>query len=269
MEPTPVKLVDSLGNAIVKPDAFTGTVEEFAALVHDLKPFHCSFPNGQILDEKTGRPCRHEKTKEGVCKKHSVEMLPYVINDAPVTLRDAIIKSWQDPKLDSTRTHLAIGDAILARRLQAAEAGESERAMKLLTALNTKVLAAFAQFQSAQRSGDTADMADALNTAREASGSIAKVLTKRKSAMDALDNLEATNGRLLQAKEIAARTAAAQRMTLSYEAVVLTIRELCEAFHDAISTTVRDQGERVRALEEMSRRTYAIAGRTREHVSRN
>lgn len=63
---------DAEDNPLRVPTNFRGTREEFAALVHDLQPHHCSYPTGYPIDSETGKPCRRSAENGGkLCVLHA------------------------------------------------------------------------------------------------------------------------------------------------------------------------------------------------------
>jgi hypothetical protein len=251
------------------PEGYKGTPEAFALQVAALEPRQCSYPDGRLLDDETGAPCCHEKTREGVCAKHALLTLPRVIREAPERMRGMLIDAYRDTRLTDTRPNLAVADVVLSEKLDRAESGESEQMLQLLIAVNKNVVDAFAELHKAKRNDDRATMAQCLQAIQDGVERQQEILDERLESHYALNALESSNLRVLQAKESAARIAAQEKMMLSYESVVLSIRELCEAFHEAIDATVHDAEVRKAALDEMSRRTYAVAGKTRDFVGRN
>jgi len=117
-------LVDRMGNPLVLPRWYPGTLEEFAKEVAKLQPHHCSFPSGQCQSTHGGRCCTKAKTRAGVCTDHLSSLLPilHAENMSP-DMVERMVRAVQDPQLCEMSINAAYQDMMLARQARKCQDG--------------------------------------------------------------------------------------------------------------------------------------------------
>lgn len=260
-----ITATDALGRPIRVPANYRGTPESFVELVKQLEPHHCSYPNGQTIDGRSGKPCTCAKTKEGVCKRHSVEKLPGVINNAPEGIRTKLIEAYNDLKLTDTRPNIAIDDFILGERLKMLSTGESVKFIEHLQTIHESLNRASEELNAAIADGDPKTVAIKIKQLSRGIRLLNKVISDRLKHHNALDSVSAANASNMRSKEAASRVAVNEKQVISYENAVMTIRELCETFQNVVNEVVSSADERARIQAGVTNRVYSLAGRFHEN----
>lgn len=252
---------DSLGNALIIPRQFAGRDREFAALVADLQPHHCSFPSGLPLDEKSGKPCRRQKGADGCCTKHSEARLPTVLKNMPKSAaRERLIEAYKDSRLLDARPNVAIEEYLLSERLAMLQNGESGRFIEFLSNAVDRLHRSYEQLQEAIADGDGAKVATTLKAIGSGIKAARKGIAHRAKHHGTLAELGQANSASMRAKEAASRMAESQGRVITYETAAFTIREICEVFYQTIDSEVSNKDERARVKEAVMRKLYSISG---------
>lgn len=131
-----IEYKDQVGNPLVLPPRFTGTLEEFAKVVSELKPKHCSYPTGRPLSRRSGLPCRAHAMPNGRCRIHGGKIKRGPENKnfkgnkleaiVPADIAKRIKAADADPNLLSIRSDAALlwaRQSVLAERLHSGESG--------------------------------------------------------------------------------------------------------------------------------------------------
>lgn len=121
------------------PIEFDGTQEEFNLLTGNLQPFHCSYPEGQHIDPRTGLPCRRKKDKHGHCSLHTVVHLPTAIGNTNPRMRKRLSAFFEDLNLESSRTNLAVSEMVLQERLAMLDTSESKSFMEMIASACVRI----------------------------------------------------------------------------------------------------------------------------------
>lgn len=255
-------LKDKMGNPLVVPKEFKGTDEQFHALIMDLEPHHCSYPAGQPLCRKSGKPCRRAKTADGMCETHASDQIPLLIRSLPEgRVRKALVAAYRDARLTDTRPNVAIEEFLLSERLSMINHGESRRFIEHLISVAKSLNEHFTELQAAVREGEAETVVLKLNKIGTGLKNLQKAVSKRGEFHGSLSELGVANAASIRTKETASRIAVNEKQVISYETAVLTIRELCEVFHNTLENVITSQAERDRARQEISNQMYAVAGR--------
>lgn len=256
------QLLDKMGNEIKVPPRFSGDAKRFAALVSSLEPHHCAFPTGYPLHPDSGEPCRCKKTSEGVCRLHSENLLPRVINDAPSgRIRDGLISAFKDSRLTDTRPNIAIEEFLLSERMKMIENGESRRFIEYVESATSRLRDLFDAMKAAISAGDQEEFANLMKKLDRAITSINKVVDNRHKHHSALRELSDANGSSIRMKETASRIAINERQVISFDTAVITMREMVDLFHLAVNSVVTSKQERNEVYQKLSHSMYSIAGR--------
>ena len=129
------------------PTNFDGTQEEFNVLTANLEPFHCSYPEGQHLDPRTGLPCRRRKGKHGNCEIHVRASLPSAIGDTTPRMRERLEMFFEDLHLESSRTNLAVSEMVLQERLAMLDTSESKSFMEMIESASMRAKVAIEEME--------------------------------------------------------------------------------------------------------------------------
>ena len=253
------KPTDKLGNALTIPKAYANKKGEFATLVADLQPHHCSFPGGSPIDEKSGKPCRRAKGPDGVCEKHADSRLPAVIRDMKSgEVRDRLAKSYKDSRLLDARPNVAIEEYLLSERLSMLQNGESARFIDFLSSVVTRLDTSYKDLQRAISDGDGAKVADSLKKIGKGVEAAKKGIENRAKHHSSLAELGQANASSLRTKEAATRVAESQGRVITFETAAFTIREICEVFYQTVDTVVTNKRERSAVKEAVMRKLYSM-----------
>lgn len=129
------KLLDQEGKPLKVPTWWGGSNEEFAAVVAQLKPHHCSWPDGRIRS-RGRKPCRGQAMENGRCRMHGGKAVrgpahyrykgDRIESVLPKEVAKLVKTAMADPDLLSIRydvSLLAARQMMLMERLHTGESG--------------------------------------------------------------------------------------------------------------------------------------------------
>lgn len=131
---TPIRY-DRAGKPIRVPPRFEGTYEEFADLVDQLDPSHCSYPNGHTLDKQTKKPCRRCKLAYDACEVHGMTKARKGLRYAKYLQKDLAVRMAEahvDPDLLSIGHDVDFFSIRLSQLMERLGTGESQDAWEKL-----------------------------------------------------------------------------------------------------------------------------------------
>ena len=148
---------DRAGKPLRVPPRFEGTYDEFAKLVDQLEPNHCSYPNGACLDKTTKQPCRRCKVAFDACEVHGkvkarggLRYAKYLDKDLGMRLAEAHVDD-ELLNIGHDVEFLSIRHSLLSERLNT---GESRKAWKRLSEAWASMIDAQQQQAAEKQSGD-------------------------------------------------------------------------------------------------------------------
>lgn len=247
------------------PAKFDGTQDEFNILVNALEPLHCSYPDGQHIDPRTGLPCRRKKQKHGSCALHAKNTVPAVANLVSPALRERVSQFMADFSAALPQTNIAISELVLQERMAMLDTSESksfmdmieqvvDRSQKSLVKIDEelqKSVGSFEYLASVQRTANEDGEAneeetnwftviDHFRTINGNLSSLYRAAEIRRRKHDALEALEKANVSSVRVKESASKMDQDRERVISKQHVIQMSAELVDLYLQAIARFVKD-----------------------------
>lgn len=247
---------DNEGNPVVVPAWWRGTAAAFTHAVAQLKPHHCSYPDGQRKDPHKLIPCHRKKNAYGACDHHASELLPRVHSASLTnTEADRMIRGITDPKLTDLYLNVYYAEEILKRSaLRCTNGGLSQRLVKLIRSLVEKGRRHRDGFAEAiEMPRDTKEQAALRGKAlQESIDGLGEAIEAIDRAIDLHERDEShwatfakANRESIDIKGKAASIAAERQQTISHEEMNRSIQSLLLTIEDSIKSSLSpDESDR-------------------------
>ncbi len=228
---------DATGTQIRLPLRSKLTYEDFAALVAELEPHHCSYPSGQRIDPATKQPCRRHKLCDEGCEKHATRKASRTLRTAKHLPKDVRLKfanAFVDNDLLSIQHDVALVDARMAILKQRLGTGESGVAWRTLNELWTDFISAQSQMNQCRKMDDAEGAAKWANESVSLMQQIGKVIKSGNEDEATWKEILSVQQLLTQYKTAETRRKRESGQVLDVEQAMLLVQRMIDAVNDTV-----------------------------------